>query len=204
MSKTIILLLVLASCVSVFGQTKTFYDNVLGSSCWGCFVALNVESDFFSGRVVIENAELFNYLKNTENLDEKKYKSFISELIENKRALKMTGTRKDDSGFFLVGNKVKSHTFRIIIASKDFETIAAKGCDALLDNYFSILSKNKPQEKSGCRERIKRNGDDLFMYPKFDMTEENNVIAKLFELEIPVNLDDISGSLKIAHSRINQ
>lgn len=203
MGKTIILLLVLSSTVSVFGQTKTFYENILGSSCWDCFIALNIKSESFSGRVVVENAELFNYLKDTENLNEKKYKTFISELIKNNRALKMTGIKKDDSGNFLIGNKIQNRTFRVIIASKNFETIAAKGCDDLLDHYFSILLKNKLQEKSDCRERIKLNGDDLLMYPKFDLIEQNNVIAKLFELEIPVNLDDISGSLKIAHSRIN-
>lgn len=202
MRKTIILLLVLASSVSVFGQTKTFYDNILGSSCWSCFVALNIESESFSGRVVVENAELFNYLKDTENLDEKKYKTFVSELIKNNLALKITGIKNDDRGVFLIGNGIKNRTFRVTTASKDFETIVAKGCDDLLDHYFSILSKNKLQEKSGCRERIKRNGDDLFMHPKFDLIEQNNVIAKLFELEIPVNLDDISGSLKIGHSRI--
>jgi len=37
------------------------------------------------------------------------------------------------------------------------------------------------------------------MKPKYDLIEENNVIVRLFEMDIPTYVDDISGNLKIAY-----
>jgi hypothetical protein len=203
MQKILIFSLILILNFTAFGQTKTFYDSVLGSECWGCFVRLNIESKSFSGPVVVENIELFHYLKATQNYNEQKYKDAIAALLMNKQKLKMPAINIDDTGLFLEGKGIKKHFFRVVGKSKDFESIAGKGCDTLLDHYFGYAEeKGKPYEQTGCRERIKHNETDLFIRPKFDYIEQANVIAKLFEFEIPVNLDDISGSLKIAYSRI--
>ncbi len=121
-------------------------------------------------------------------------------LLEDNQTLPMDAVSVDESGFFLVGKNIKKYSFRIMETSQAFETVSAQGCHNIIRYYFSPeMIESETNKKSDCKESIKLNAKDLFMKPKFGLNEENNVISKLFEMGIPVYVDDISGSPKIGY-----
>ena len=192
------------SC-SAFGQTNGFCETVLtryeGRSDY--FIPINIRAKSFSGKVIVENYNLFDFLKATRGFNLKTYRSYMLDILENNKEIDMKNVAIDAKGFFLFGKNVKENTFRIVGSSKIFDMVFAKGCNELVRYYFSP-SIVEPNEKgqSGCKENIKRNGQNLFIRPSSDFAEQNNAVVRLFESDIPVSRDDISGSFTIAYSTL--
>jgi hypothetical protein len=205
--KKILLLYSLASVLgcSAYGQTADFCERVIsyrdGRSDY--FIPINIKSESFSAKVVVESYALFDYLKATRGLDTKTYKSFMLNLLKEKQELEMKDVAIDDRDFFLSGKNVKEGSFRIVETSQAFEVVFAQGCEELIRYYFSPpLGESNEKGKSSCKENIRLNAKDLFIRPKYDFAEQNNVIVRLFEMDIPIYRDDISGSLTIAYSTL--
>lgn len=198
--KLLFFLFVFGLVSSAYGQTDEFCDRVIslrdGRSNY--FIPINVRSESFSGKVVVESYRLFDYLTATRGFDAKTYKSFMLKFLDENKELEMKGVTIDENRLFLSGENIKKYSFRVVESYQPFEVIYAQGCEELLQYYFApSLGDSSEKGKSDCKQRIKLNGQDLFMRPKFNLAEQNNVIAKLFEMDIPISLDDISGSLRI-------
>ena len=199
-----ILLFLCASvlCCSTYGQTAEFCELVIDYQHGrnGYFVPIQVKSKSFSGKVVVESYNLFDYLTATRGFDTKTYKSFMLNLLKEKQQLDMKGVSIDDRGLFLAGKNIKERTFRIVESSQAFEVIAAQGCEQLIRYYFSPeLGESIDKTVTSCKEKVRLNAQDLLIRPRYDLTEQNNVIARLFEMDIPIYRDDISGSLTIGY-----
>lgn len=201
--RTCVAVLIILTCsAAVFAQTPEFCDRVLslrdGRSNY--FIPINVRSDLFTGKVVVESFRLNDYLKETKGFDGAAYKTYVMELLERKRELEIKDAAIDRSGFYLSGPALKKYTFRVVVASNEFDIVSAQGCKVLLKHYFSPdLIESTEMGKAGCRESIISSKVDLFMRPKYDLAEQNNVIAALFDMDIPISLDDISQSLRIGY-----
>ena len=205
MKKLILCGLICLFCSSIFGQTKEFYEKAIGTiQCRDCyFISLDIESKSYSGKIVVDNYALFSYLESVKGLDKQAYKSFMVNLFQDNQPLPMENVNIDETGSFLVGKKFEPYTFRIVETSQTFDAISAQGCTEILKHYFSPeIVEHKTDKTSDCKKLIKLNKKDLFLRPKFDLIEQNNIISKLFEMEIPISLDDISGSLMIAYHRL--
>jgi hypothetical protein len=201
MKKILIFGLLVMLSNSIYGQTTKFIEYAVGHlKCRNCyFIPLNVESKAYSGKIIVDNYALFSYLKATKKLDEKGYKSFMLDLLKNNQALTMDAVEVDRE-IFLAGKNIEKYAFRIVRASQSFDDISAQGCKKIIRYYFvPELVESETGKESDCKESIKQNAKDLLIKPKFDLNEQNNIISKLFELEIPIYIDDIAGSPKIGH-----
>ena len=201
-NKILLTLLISVFCGSASGQSPDFFDRVIVDAYGptNYFIPVQIRSESYSGNVVIQSGDLFEYLKATRGFNARAYKSFMLKLLKEKQPIAIKGVKTDKSGFFLTGKPVKERTFRVIKPSQAFETVASQGCQRLIHHYFwPDVSESNTANEATCIENIKYNRQDLLIRPRYDLAEQNNVIARLFEMEIPISLDDISGSLKIAH-----
>ncbi|MBS1795854.1 MAG: hypothetical protein JSS81_18515 [Acidobacteria bacterium] len=197
MNKVIIIGVIFIFSITVCGQTAKFYEQAIEHlKCRNCyFIPVEVESKSYTGKILVENYQLFSYLKSTKGFDEQAYKSFIIKLFQDKQPLMMDQVNIDETGYFLAGKGIKEFKFRIVQTSQAFETVSVQGCKKIIQYYFSPeLVESETNKTIDCRESIKQNAKDLLLKPKFDLNEENNVIVKLFEFDIPIYIDDISGS----------
>ena len=186
----------------IYCQTAEFIERVVSyrDGRNNYFIPIRVKSEQFTGEVIVENFNLFDYLRMARGFDATAYKPFALNLLKGKSELEMTGAKVDEAGMFLSGKNIKEHTFRIVVPSQAVETVSAKGCEQFIRYYFAPpLTETENQDKLSCKDRIRLNTKDLLMKPKYDLIEENNVIVRLFEMDIPTYVDDISGNLKIAY-----
>lgn len=176
-------------------QVPDYIDKLGNLDCRNCyFLVLNVASPDYSGRVVIENDDMYLYMTETAGLDEKGYKEFIREhLLSVKPILLNTASVDKDSVFLQVGEKTK-HNFRLLRANEKLNSFIAKGCRATLDFYFEKENTRKaPQD---CKEYLNKFGP-LSLRIALDSRDEASLIAALFDWKILVRIDDLSGYLRI-------
>lgn len=207
MKRLIIFVVIVMLGNSIYAQKETFYKKVVNDlDCRGdCyFLSLEIVSESYSGRVVVENNYLFDYLRTTKGFDRPAYESFMLKFFRENQKLTMPGVIREDRGIFLIGKDVKDLTFRIAETSQAVETIAQRGCKYLIQYYFvPLLKESKENENCDCKQYIKQNARDLLMKNSVGFVEQSNVISKLFDMEIPIQRDDISGSLRIAYATLH-
>lgn len=80
-----LLLLLLFSCT----QSETmFLDKVLNNfDRYSYFIAIDLKSSAYNGRVVIENDDLYYYFEQIKQLDKAAYKNFITNQLQSKEPL---------------------------------------------------------------------------------------------------------------------
>jgi hypothetical protein len=186
-------------------QTQKFIEQVVGWNNSGndYFIVLRVRSDSFSGTVVAPVYAVSSFLKSQNGFERPEAGKFVLELVETNAELDMKGAVADDTGHFLKGKDLVKRAFRIVEPSQEFQTISSQGCEKIVDHYFApTVDWADVKGRGSCRDRIWLNGDNLFMRPKYDLTEQSNVILALFKLDIPVHVDDISGSISIAYTML--
>lgn len=195
---TLLLFVMALYCGVGHGQTKEFVSRAVvdGYGPTYYFIPIHVKSDEFRGTLVVESRELFEYLQHTKGVNADSFKSLMSKALMGGTPLDMKNVSVDKSGLFLEGPNIKERTFRVVKRSPEFESVAAQGCVQLLRYYFSPEISDSKETKE-CKDKIRAHEQDLFIRPRFGLTEQNNVIVMLFKIDIPVTLDDISGSLKI-------
>ncbi|HMJ09081.1 MAG TPA: hypothetical protein VK468_08750, partial [Pyrinomonadaceae bacterium] len=85
------------------------------------YIALDVESDEFSGRIIIENEKLFAFLNRSKGLTEKAYVAFMKDILSKKGKLQMGNAKPEEIGF----EKVTSLSSVDANADKSRETFTA-------------------------------------------------------------------------------
>lgn len=182
-------------------QSEDFYDKILSyDNCRDCyFIVVGVESEPYSGRILIENDDLQDYVSKTENLDKTKYKEFVKALLMNNEKLVLRNVQSD--GDFLSIKNVSEHRFRILNESDEVNKIASQGCVSFIKYYFLEGSPGviRNSESADCKEFIKSQNKDLALTREGAtfLKEQNTIIYKLFEWEIPIRMDHYSGWLTI-------
>jgi hypothetical protein len=120
----IILLLLLLAPINIKANDD-FYDLVLGNfGMHSSFIAFDVESNDFDGKVIIENTSFYIYLKNYKNIDRNNYKKFVKQMIINNEKLNLS--------------KVELVKWRFI-AIKEIDEVneyAAKGQEVFINHFF--------------------------------------------------------------------
>lgn len=86
-------LFLLLSAILFYSCSKgntAFYNTVLNdfdSSSY--YVALNIKSPYYKGRVIIENDDLYKYLNKTLGYDKIRYQSVMQKILARRRYLKV-------------------------------------------------------------------------------------------------------------------
>lgn len=109
-----------------------FYNKVLNdfdSSSY--FIALNLKSPDFEGRVIIENNNLYRFLNKTKGFNKDKYISFMKKTLAHQRTLK-TEEKDIDSWKFI---KVKDIESVMQIADRGKDNFVAYYFNGILLNY---------------------------------------------------------------------
>jgi hypothetical protein len=182
-------------------QSNSFYDKILDyDKCKDCyFVVIEVESESYTGKVLIENDDLQDFINKTESLDKAKYKEYMKDILLNKK--KITVKNAYLKGSFLDVKNVSEHQFRLLSESKEVNEIASKGCIPFVKYYFlgESLSSIDDTKSTDCNEFIRNQNKNLFLSrdEAAFLKEQNTIIDKLFEWEIPTRMDDYSGLLTI-------
>ena len=106
--------------------SSDFYDTVLCSySLHSIFVLVDIESDEYDGKAIIENGDLFEFLNQTKGFDKKQYKSFMKDLLSKNSKLSLEKSELNKWHFIKI-QKIKS-----------VENITSKGKDDFIAQYFN-------------------------------------------------------------------
>lgn len=169
-----------------FGQKEDFYDKVLDDmQCMYCsHIAIEVESSVYTGRVTIDNNELYFFLNNTKGYDKTVYKNFVKKLLINKEKLKLDDAFLSDSKETILVKTTNLVRFEIVKDSDEIKEIAAKGKEEFIKHYF-------------------RKPSNLFVINK-GIKDWNSIINKLFEWQIATFIDDETGFLVIDSYRSSE
>jgi len=161
-----------------------YYDLILKNlSPNSYFIVLNIDSPNYSGKVIIANGYLFNFLKETRKYSIPQYRNFMKDLLIKSDTLKTSSIcfKKDE----LVSYEWGFYSFK---EDSLVNYYASKGKKEFLNHYFSI------GKKFG---RIKK---DIYNSAT-DKSEKTNIecaiINQLFKWEIPVKTDCFDGDLVI-------
>jgi hypothetical protein len=118
--------------ITLLFQNNKFYENVLSDySLHSKYVALEVNSKKYVGKVVIENIDLYNYLCNMKKISIDDYKKLIINLMESNIPLDIHNAN------------LPKWTFLKVIKNISIDKIAAEGKDVFLKTFFlKGISKN--------------------------------------------------------------
>lgn len=201
-AKTLFVFLIMVIMTGICkGQQTDFYDKVLDFHCqrYCNFLVLDLETESYSGRVIVESGQLFLVLKKVKGFDEEQSKEFIYSLLLKKERLLLKdvkSTIKDNLYLNIEG--FSSEKFRVLQRDYEIEETASKGCVEFVSHYF--LEKNdRKVSVQDCQKLIENqeNKTSLTLKRRVGIGEETAVIEKLFEWQIPVHIDHDSNSLII-------
>lgn len=199
LSSILFLMIMTLVCKS---QVFDFYDKVLGfDDCRYCyFISLDVSSDEYTGKVIIENDDLYIFLNKTKGFEKEQYKKFVKELLVSKKPLILENATLDKENYFLNVDKVSEKKFRVLKDSDKFESFFSEGCIATVSHYFlnKSLNSEKNLNSQNCHDYVNnQKKDNLMIRTPLGIGEESSLISKLFEWEIPVRFDSFSGRIVI-------
>ncbi len=172
----VVCLFLFLSGQTFFGQSQKFEDKVLSDfKCSQCFyIALDIKSDKYTGKSVIQNNELYFFLKKLKGLSKRKYKTYVKKLISSKTELRILNAEIDETGYFL---RVKGLPYRfwIVEESSKINTFKYKDRNKFIKTYFDKDMRIKP----------------------VDSKLQYGIVHKLFGWNIATKIQDTSGSIII-------
>jgi hypothetical protein len=116
-------LLLVISCAD---KDPEFFNKMLGDfNKHSYFIAIDIRSDEYRGRVIVENNDLYTFLNKTRGWDTQKYKYMIKKIIIHGRTLKI----KNTASLSLKYIKVKEINKVYLNANK--------GADSFIKYYFN-------------------------------------------------------------------
>ena len=185
----------------VTAQGAGFLERVLGDDrCRDCyFIVIGVDSAPYTGKAVVENDALRDFLVKTEGVTETSYKDYAKNIILSNGKLSIKDAYVEDGA---IRNKnIGKYEFRVVDEFDEVESIALKGCVSFIKYYFKGESAETIQnsESTDCKEFIKSQNKDLSLTREgsSDFRKQSAIINRLFEWEIPIRMDHYSGWLTI-------
>jgi hypothetical protein len=171
------------------GQDPKFYEMILRDApCRYCyFLAFDVESPRYTGRVVIEHEDLFRFLNETRKLDRAKYRAFLGDLLLKGKRLSLGNRVERRNDTFLRINGTTDYGFRIVNKIDEIEMISSKGCASFIRYYF--MREPEPLETTAgedCKKFIANQKKDLYLERRLSTLERSIIISKLFAWGIPI------------------
>lgn len=119
----IILALILSSCT--MNKDTSFYQKVINDfDRYSYFISIEVHSEKYNGKFIIENDDLYSYLQQTQKIDREKYKAIIKEKLINHSSLELSNSTQSQSNF------IKVPEIESVNAN------AKKGTDEFIKIYF--------------------------------------------------------------------
>jgi hypothetical protein len=117
-----------------------FYDKVLNDfDTNSYFIALNIKSPYYKGRVIIENYNLYRYLNKSKGFNKEGYLSFMKRLLIHNKILKINNNDFPDWKFI----KVLPLERVIQIAGRGKNNFVAHYFNGVVLNYgITDLEKN--------------------------------------------------------------
>jgi hypothetical protein len=117
------------SCTNV---NLPFYDKVLNDfDSTSYFIALDLKSPYYKGRVIIENNNLYLFLNKTEGFNKDRYVSFMKRILAHHKALKTE--EKDIVKWKFI--KVEELESVVQIANRGKDNFVAYYFNGILLNY---------------------------------------------------------------------
>jgi len=169
-----LLCLIMAS--QCLGQSSDFYDKVLSDKGnHSSFIAIDIASSEYKGRVIIQNGSLLIFLYETKGLAEKDYQAFMKAHLLDKLRLDVGDASLSKWGFMKV------------VDVSSVRKQASKGIEEFIRYYFRAVGN----ERNALTNRlfVIKNG--------ISDNERNAIINKLFEWGIASRTDDETGLLVV-------
>jgi len=160
---------------------------------------VEVASNAYRGKVVIETDDFFSFLNEANGLDPKEYKGFVKDLLKSGKPLIIKNAAVGPEGLSLNVGKLSINQFRIPKTDDtELKETLSKGCVATIAKYFlgniAVVDTKAPS----CSSFVERQEEKQLMIRKsLDAGSDAALIAQLFEWQISVRLDDLSGRLVI-------
>jgi len=179
------------------GQPADFVDKLL-DSVGRYYVAVDVSSIEYTGKVVIENDELYVFLNETKGLDRKSYIAFMKEALASGSPLILENAKTDKDGLFLIVKAASEHKFRLLRNSRMLDEVFAKGCVATISHFFVKRPDDTRANSTDCREYVKSlDLRDRRIKEVLDGRDEATLISMLFEWNVLSRFDGLSGRIVI-------
>lgn len=103
----IVFLIILNPLISCTKVNTTFFDKVLNDfDTNSYFIAPDVQSPSYKGRVIIENNNLYLFLSETKGLNKDKYRLFMKRVLVHHKSLKISGNEFLKYNFIKVQEEV--------------------------------------------------------------------------------------------------
>ena len=119
---SIFVLAMLSSCSK---SNDEFLNKVLNDfNEKSYFIAFDVKSNDYKGRVIIQNNDLYNFFNNTKGWDTTRYKDQMKKILVHRRTLKLNDN-----------DLLKWHFLKVKLISSVLIN-ASKGVNSFLENYF--------------------------------------------------------------------
>lgn len=123
---SVLIFLCLTVFVSCTEKDNSFFDKVLSDfGQHSDFIAIDIRSHQYKGRVIIENNDLYTLLNTTKGWNKTVYKSKIEKLLLHRRTLNIGNT-----------DLIKYKFFKVKEINKVYLS-ASKGVNSFLNDYFS-------------------------------------------------------------------
>ncbi|MCZ2391532.1 MAG: hypothetical protein LC113_10700 [Acidobacteria bacterium] len=162
---------------------------------------MEVSSKSYSGKVIIENDELFSFVNDTRGLNEKEYSGFMKDLLMSGKPFILDDAIVGPEGLSLNIEGSSTNQFRLLRPSQELQKILAKGCIATIGHYFldKSIDSNDNVSSQDCHAYIseQKKGNLMVKLP-LAAGEDAALIAKIFEWQIPARIDDLSGRIMIS------
>ena len=109
----------------ILNQDTALYDKALDDMRKNSyFITLNIQSSNYTGRVIIENLELYYYFKQTKGYSVESYKDFMTKNLSNKEILRLDNIDLNKWGFIKSPDNNRVNKY------------ATKGLEEFIKQYF--------------------------------------------------------------------
>lgn len=193
------IILVLLIVPFIIGQHVKYIDRVVDySDCTYCyFISLNIKTDAYVGKVIIENDNLYTFLHESSGMTKMRYNHFIKSLLQSGKSLEIKKATLNPATKNLEVKGIPGVHFSIVQEpDAEVRELFQKGCVATITNLFNVNIPNPIAQN--CEALLRAQNDRTFLMRRpINPKSEPALVAQLFEWNVPVRLDDLSGRLVI-------
>jgi hypothetical protein len=193
------LVLILLVVPFVRGQQVSYIDRVVDYlDCTYCyFISLNVQSDAYTGKAIIENDNLYTFLHESAGMSKARYGSFVKSLLQSGKSLKIKNATLNPTTKSLDVKRIQGIHFSVVQEpDQEVKDLFKKGCVATISSLFTVNLLN--QNLQDCEALLSAQNERTFLVRRpINPQSEPALVAQLFDWNVLVRLDDLAGRLVI-------